>query len=92
MTEFVKEINELVSKNTNFKINRIPVNVLDEFKFFCKEECGDIYWVGIKQLLKVKKDFENILPLLSSLTKEIDEMKTQLNKTKVREEPRTFSQ
>jgi hypothetical protein len=88
--EFIKEINELVSKNTNFKVNRIPVSVLDEFKFFCKEECGDVYWVGIKQLLKTKRDFENILPLLSSLNKEIEEIKNQL-KNKVKEEPKTFS-
>lgn len=91
MTEFINEINELVSKTTNFKVNRIPVDVLNNFKFFCKEECGDIYWVGIKQLLNTKKMFNDIVPTILNLRAEVDELKNQLNKKSVKEEPRTFS-
>ena len=89
--EFINEINEMVGKNTNFKVNRIPIEVLNDFKFFCKQECGDVYWVGIKQLLNTKILFNQIVPTLLDLKNQVDEIKNQLNKKVVKEEPRTFS-
>jgi hypothetical protein len=89
--EFINEINEMVGKNTNFKVNRIPIEVLNDFKFFCKQECGDVYWVGIKQLLNTKILFNQIVPTLLDLKNQVDELKNQLNKKVVKEEPRTFS-
>jgi len=62
---------------TNFKITKIPVGALKEFKKFCKEECGDVYAVGIIQLLKIKKQWESFAPLLARVLNEIAELKTQ---------------
>jgi hypothetical protein len=79
MTEnFVEQIEDLT--RTSFKVTKIPVATLKQFKLFCKEECGDIYWVGIYQLLKMKAKYEDFLTLFNSLKKEIDELKIQLNK------------
>lgn len=80
MTEDFQKIAE--KTNTNFKVTKIPVRTLKEFKSFCKEECGDVYWVGIYQLMKLKKQYEDILPLFNLLQTEINEIKTQLNKPK----------
>lgn len=79
MDDFVEEIENLTS--TNFKVTKIPVRTLKEFKFFCKEECGDIYWVGIYQLLKIKKQYEEVFTLLNSLKTEIEAIKIKLNKS-----------
>lgn len=87
MDNFVCEINEKV--NTNFKITKIPIRTLKEFKSFCKEECGDVYWVGIYQLLKIKKQSEELLSLFHLLQNQINDLKNiQLNKK--REEVKTF--
>jgi len=48
-------------RNTNFKVTKIPVWALREFKKLCKEEYGDIYYVGIIQLMKIKKQYEELL-------------------------------
>ncbi len=48
-------------RNTNFKVTKIPVWALREFKKLCKEEYGDIYFVGIIQLMKIKEQYEQLL-------------------------------
>ena len=48
-------------RNTNFKVTKIPVWALREFKQLCREEYGDIYFVGIIQLMKIKKQYEQLL-------------------------------
>ncbi len=57
--EFVEKIQE--QRNTNFKVTRIPVWALKKFKKMCKEEYGDIYFVGIIQLMKIKEQYEQLL-------------------------------
>lgn len=57
--EFIEEIED--SRNTNFKVTKIPVRDLKEFKKLCKEEYGNIYFVGIIQLMKIKKQYEQLL-------------------------------
>jgi hypothetical protein len=74
------EINKL--RKTSFTVSSIAVADLKRFKEFCREECGDIYAVGIVQLLKYKEKNEQLLTLLSSLQTQIDEIKKQLNKPK----------
>ena len=64
MEEFVEKIQE--QRNTNFKVTRIPVWALKEFKKLCKEEYGDIYFVGIIQLMKIKEQYEQLLAGLNS--------------------------
>jgi len=76
-------------KKINFKINSIPVELLKEFKQFCKTECGDVYWVGIFQLMKIKKQYEQALTHFNLLQTQIDELKSLSNK-QVKEEPQTF--
>jgi hypothetical protein len=76
--EFIEEIDERI--NTNFKVTRIPVSVLKEFKLFCKSECGDIYWVGINRLLQIKKEKEEIFTLLRNLQNQIDQIKLNSKK------------
>jgi hypothetical protein len=86
MDEFIEEINEKL--NTSFKVTNIPVKLLKEFKAFCKEECGNVYWVGIFQLMKLKKQNEEILTLFNSLKGEIEELRNKVQpKSNVR---RTF--
>jgi len=59
MEEFVEKIQE--QRNTNFKVTKIPVWALKKFKKLCKEEYGDIYFVGIIQLMKIKEQYEQLL-------------------------------
>jgi len=59
MVEFVEKIQE--QRNTNFKVTKIPVWALKKFKKLCKEEYGDIYFVGIIQLMKIKEQYEQLL-------------------------------
>jgi len=56
-------------RNTNFKVTKIPVGALKEFKKLCREEYGDIYFVGIIQLMKIKKQYEQLLDGLKSDSK-----------------------
>ena len=65
---------------TSFKVSAIPVKILQEFKEYCEKECGNIYWVGISQLLATKKKYEETLSLFYALQKQIDSLSTQLNK------------
>ena len=85
MEKFVDEINKRT--RTSFKVTNIPVGLLKEFKSFCKEECGDVYWVGIHNLMKTKKQYEELLTLFHYLKTEIDSLKTQ----KDAKEVKTFS-
>ena len=48
-------------RNTNFKVTKIPVWALQKFKKLCKKEYGDIYFVGIIQLMKIKEQYEQLL-------------------------------
>ncbi len=74
-------INAIKEKTlTNFKVSAIPVKLLKEFKEYCEVECGNIYWVGISQLLATKKKYEETLSLFYALQKQIDSLSTQLNK------------
>ena len=82
--EFVEEIEENIC--TNFKVTKIPVKTLRKFKKLCKEKCGDVYWVGIEYLLDYKEKYDQIVPLLSSIQKEL----TALKETKGRKEIKTF--
>ena len=59
MEEFIEDIQD--QRNTNFKVTRIPVWALKKFKKLCKEEYGDIYYVGIIQLMKIKEQYEQLL-------------------------------
>ncbi|MHA1876686.1 MAG: hypothetical protein ACTSUC_09620 [Promethearchaeota archaeon] len=81
---FIEDIENL--KTTNFKINKIPVGTLKEFKEFCKEKCGNTYFIGIRRLLDIKKEYENLIPILSSIYKELAEIKNQ----DIKKEVQTF--
>jgi len=82
MEDFVGEINDKIT--TNFKVNKIPVGILRNFKDYCESECGDTYWVGIHQLMKTKEQYENLLVLFSSLQSQINEIKEKLNSKEIR--------
>jgi hypothetical protein len=87
--EFIEQIEN--ERSTNFKVTKIPVKILREFKDLCKENYGDIYWVGISELLRIKKQHDEILTLLSSLRLEIDDLKSKINKRQEeKKEPITF--
>jgi len=64
--KFIDQIQE--QRNTNFKVTKIPVWALKKFKKLCKEEYGDIYFVGIIQLMKIKEQYEQLLAGLNSKT------------------------
>ena len=87
MEEFVEKIQE--QRNTNFKVTKIPVWALKKFKKLCKEEYGDIYFVGIIQLMKIKEQYEQLLAGLNSKSKPRiktfgdDELKTEERDVKV---------
>jgi len=71
MKEFIEEIKE--QRNTNFKVTKIPVWALKKFKKLCKEEYGNVYFVGIIQLMKIKEQYEQ---LLAGLKKDSKKLKT----------------
>lgn len=62
---------------TSFKVSAIPVKLLREFKEYCEKECGNVYWVGILQLLKTREKYEESLSLFHSLQKQIDSLSDQ---------------
>ena len=78
--EFVEEIED--QTRTGFYVTNIPRGILKEFKKLCKGNYGDIYWVGISELLKIKKKHDEVLTLLSSLQKQIDDLKDLKKKFK----------
>jgi len=49
---------------TSFKVTNIPVGELKKFKKLCDKEFGNVYWVGIVQLMKIKEAYESLLKLL----------------------------
>ncbi len=67
MEEFVEKIQE--QRNTNFKVTKIPVWALKKFKKLCKEEYGNVYFVGVIQLMKIKEQYEQLLAGLQSKSK-----------------------
>jgi hypothetical protein len=79
-TGFVEEIEKII-RRTSFTVSSIPIDTLKDFKEFCKKECGDVYWVGIFQLLKTKKQYEEIQTQIASLQNQINNLK---NKREVR--------
>lgn len=85
--EFIEAIEN--ERNTNFKVTRIPVKTLKEFKDLCRANYGDIYWVGISELLKIKKQYDELLTIFSSLQIQIDDLKNKLNEQE-KKKPRTF--
>lgn len=85
--EVKKELEEHTKRN--LVINSVPVPVIKAFKNYCQSECGDVYAVGLYQLLKTKAQYEAITPLLSQLIKELNELKTKNNEKKT--ERRTFA-
>lgn len=74
--EFIEEIEN--ERSTNFKVTRIPCRILKEFKVLCRENYGDIYWVGISELLKTKKQYDELLTLFSSLQNQIDSLQIKI--------------
>ncbi|HUU86741.1 MAG TPA: hypothetical protein VMX17_03215 [Candidatus Glassbacteria bacterium] len=78
--EFVEEIED--QTRTGFYVTNIPRGILKEFKKLCKENYGDIYWVGISELLKIKKKYDEISTIISSLQKQIDELKNKKKEIK----------
>jgi len=67
--DFVEKVEEIDNqvRRVSFSITNIPVGELKKFKEMCKVEYGDVYWVGLVQLMKIKEQYENFLPLLSKL-------------------------
>jgi len=65
--DFVEEIKD--QRNTNFKVTKIPVWALKKFKKLCKEEYGNVYFVGIIQLMKIKEQYEQLLSGLNKRSK-----------------------
>lgn len=82
MEEFVDEIEN--QTRTGFYVTKIPKGILKEFKKLCKENYGDIYWVGISELLKTKQKYDEISNVLASLQKQIDELKSIKSKMEVK--------
>jgi len=70
---FAKEIEENIQ--TSFSVTNIPIKNLKEFKRFCKETCNNSYSTGIIHLLEIKNKYDEIIPLISNLQKQIDELK-----------------
>ena len=75
---FVEEIEN--QTRTGFYVTKIPKGVFKEFKKLCKEDFGDIYWVGISELLKIKRKYDEISTLFSELSKQIEELKNEKKK------------
>jgi len=88
LEEFVNDIRE--KRTTNFSVTKIPVWALKEFKKLCKEEFGNIYYLGIIQLMKTKKLYEEIIPLFQSLQKTTENLQKQIDDLKPSKEIKTF--
>jgi hypothetical protein len=86
--DFVEEIKD--KRTTNFKVTKIPVGELKKFKKLCKEEFGDVYYVGIIQLMKIKEKYEDIIPLFNSLQRNIDDLQKQIDDLKPKIKQQTF--
>lgn len=77
MSELIEEVKEEIEERTkrHLGISSVPLPVIKDFKKFCEEECGDVYAVGLQQLLKTKQLYENIIPLLSSILQELNQLR-----------------
>lgn len=82
MEKFVEEIDDQIL--TGFYVTNIPRGVLKEFKKLCKNNYGDIYWVGISELLKIKKKYEEISITFSFLQKQIDDLNKKMEEKNVK--------
>lgn len=71
--EFTEEIDDQTL--TGFYVTNIPRGIFKEFKKLCKASYGDIYWVGISELLKTKKKYEELSALIFSMQQQINELK-----------------
>jgi len=81
--DFVEEIQDM--RTTNFKVTKIPVWALKKFKKLCKNQFGDIYFVGIIQLMKTYEEkslFNSLSKDIDNLQKQIDDLKEKKNKSK----------
>ena len=87
---FVEEIEN--RRTTNFSVTKIPVWALKQFKKLCKEEFGNIYYLGIIQLMKTKKLYEEIIPLFNSLQKTTENLQKQINDLKEKPKSKTFGE
>ena len=76
ITDKAEKIDDAIRK-TSFRINTMPVWAMKEFSDFCKVECGDNYSVGLIQLLKIKKQYNNLIPLMSSILKGVEDIKAE---------------
>ena len=85
MEEFIEEIDDQIL--TGFYVTNIPRGILKEFKKLCKNDYGDIYWVGISELLKIKKKYEEISTTFSFLQKQIDDLNKKMD---FKKEVKTF--
>jgi hypothetical protein len=74
--EFVEEIEN--NTRTGFYVTNIPKGILKRFKKLCKENYGDIYWVGISELLDIKQKYDEMSSVLFSIQKEIQELKQSI--------------
>lgn len=64
---------------TNFRVTQIPIIDLKKFKKYCKEECGNIYSVGITQLLILKERYDALIPIFSHIQKDYEQLKKRLD-------------
>ncbi|MBE3092808.1 MAG: hypothetical protein IMZ51_04020 [Chloroflexi bacterium] len=80
--EFIEEIEN--QTRTGFYVTNIPRGILKQFKKLCKNNYGDIYWVGISELLKIKIKYEEMSTVFSSLQKQIDDLNSKLEVKNVR--------
>jgi hypothetical protein len=80
--EFIEEIEN--QTRTGFYVTNIPRGILKEFKKLCKGNYGDIYWVGISELLKIKIKYDEMSTILFSLQKQIDDLNKKLEEKNVK--------
>lgn len=71
--DFVEEIDNRTKRSLT--MNSVPVPVIKEFKALCDNEFGGNYAVGLSQLLLIKKHFETFGPVISSLIKDVSDLK-----------------
>lgn len=86
---FVEKIEDQTKRN--FSMNSVPVWAIKEFKQFCQQDCGDVYSVGLIQLLRYKEQWEQIAPLLSSIFNQLNQIK-DAQQPKRRQELKTFAE
>lgn len=75
--DFVQEIKDRIA--TNFKVTKIPGWALRKFKKLCKKEYGDVYFVGIIQLMKIKEQYEILLNFLKNKELNLEEKDGKIN-------------